>query len=99
MSFHFAPEADGRNVTAAFQEVDLFPPLVVRMVQVGESTGALDRALLNVNYFYTREVREAIAKAQAMIEPALTVILGALMLWVMLSVLGPIYDTVSQIGI
>ncbi|MBX6392196.1 MAG: type II secretion system F family protein, partial [Burkholderiales bacterium] len=91
--------ADGRNVTAAFQEVDLFPPLVVRMVQVGESTGALDRALLNVNYFYTREVREAIAKAQAMIEPALTVILGALMLWVMLSVLGPIYDTVSQIGI
>lgn len=90
--------ADGRNVTAAFQDVRLFPPLVIRMVSVGESTGALDQALLNVGYFYNREVREAIPKAQAMIEPAMTIVLGALMLWVMMSVLGPIYDTISKIN-
>ncbi|HEY9381608.1 MAG TPA: type II secretion system F family protein, partial [Burkholderiales bacterium] len=89
--------ADGKNVTTAFREVGLFPPLVVRMVSVGESTGMLDRALLNVGYFYNREVREAIPKAQAMIEPAMTIVLGALMLWVMMSVLGPIYDTISKI--
>lgn len=91
--------ADGKNVTAAFQDVGLFPPLVIRMVSVGESTGMLDRALLNVGYFYNREVREAIPRAQAMIEPAMTIVLGALMLWVMLSVLGPIYDTISKIKI
>lgn len=90
--------ADGRNVTAAFQDVRLFPPLVIRMVSVGENTGALDQALLNVGYFYNREVREAIPKAQAMIEPAMTIVLGALMLWVMMSVLGPIYDTISKIN-
>jgi type IV pilus assembly protein PilC len=91
--------ADGKSVTTAFQDVGLFPPLVVRMMRVGESTGALDTALLNVSYFYNREVRESIAKVQVMIEPALTVVLGAILGWVMLSVLGPIYDTISKIKV
>jgi type IV pilus assembly protein PilC len=88
--------ADGKNVTAAFQDVGLFPPLVVRMLRVGESTGGLDTALLNVSYFYNREVRESIAKVQVMIEPTLTVVMGILLGWVMLSVLGPIYDTIAK---
>ncbi len=86
-------------MTAAFQEVGLFPPLVVRMLRVGESTGALDTALLNVSYFYNREVRESIAKIQVLIEPALTVFLGIILGWVMLSVLGPIYDVITKIKV
>jgi len=89
--------AEGKNVTAAFQEVGMFPPLVTRMLRVGESTGALDTALLNVSYFYNREVREGISKVQVMIEPTLTVVMGILLGWVMLSVLGPIYDTISKL--
>ena len=88
---------EGKNVTAAFQDVGMFPPLVVRMLRVGESTGALDTALANVSYFYNREVREGIAKIQVMIEPTLTVIMGVLLGWVMLSVLGPIYDMITKI--
>lgn len=88
--------ADGKGMTTAFQDVGLFPPLVIRMLRIGESTGGLDRALLNVSYFYNREVRESIGKMQAMIEPALTVVLGALLGWVMVSVLGPVYDTISK---
>jgi type IV pilus assembly protein PilC len=88
---------EGKNVTAAFQDVGMFPPLVVRMLRVGESTGALDTALGNVSYFYNREVREGIAKIQVMIEPTLTVVMGVLLGWVMLSVLGPIYDMITKI--
>ncbi len=88
--------AEGKNLTVAFQEVALFPPLVIRMLRIGENTGALDTALLNVSYFYNREVREAIGKVQAMIEPALTLVLGAILGWVMLSVLGPVYDAISK---
>ena len=44
--------AEGQNVTAAFQQTGFFPPLVIRMLRVGESTGALDEALVNVSYFY-----------------------------------------------
>jgi len=87
--------AEGKNLTAAFQDVDLFPPLVIRMLRIGENTGAIDTALLNVSYFYNREVRESIGKVQAMIEPTLTLVLGAILGWVMLAVLGPVYDTIS----
>jgi type IV pilus assembly protein PilC len=88
--------AEGKNLTAAFQELNIFPPLVIRMLRIGENTGALDTALLNVSYFYNREVREAIGRVQAMIEPALTLVLGAILGWVMLSVLGPVYDAISK---
>lgn len=91
--------AEGKSVTAAFQDVGLFPPLVVRMLRVGETTGALDSALMNVSYFYNREVRDSIGRVQVMIEPALTVFLGAILGWVMLSVLGPIYDVISKVKI
>ena len=88
--------ADGKNMSGAFADLALFPPLVIRMMRVGENTGALDTALLNVSYFYNREVKESIGKLQAMIEPALTVVLGLILGWVMLSVLGPVYDTISK---
>jgi len=88
--------AEGKNLTAAFQDLGVFPPLVIRMLRIGENTGALDTALLNVSYFYNRDVKESISKVQAMIEPALTLVLGAILGWVMLSVLGPVYDTISK---
>jgi type IV pilus assembly protein PilC len=89
--------AEGKNVSTSFQDVGLFPPLVIRMLRVGESSGRLDNALLNVSYFYNRDVKEAIGKVEVMIEPAMTVVLGVLLGWVMLSVLGPIYDTISKV--
>lgn len=91
--------AEGQNVTAAFHEVGLFPPLVLRMLRVGENTGALDDALTNVSYFYNRDVRESIEKVQSMIEPVMTVIIGIILGWIMLAVLGPIYDTITKMKI
>jgi type IV pilus assembly protein PilC len=88
--------SEGQNVTAAFQQVDLFPPLVLRMLRVGENTGELDAALSNVSYFYNRDVRESIEKVQAMIEPVMTVIIGLILGWIMLAVLGPIYDIITK---
>ncbi len=89
--------ARGEAISVAFDSTGLFPPLVVRMLRVGESTGALDSALHNVSYFYNREVNEDIGRLQAMIEPAMTIFLGAILGWVMLSVLGPIYDIITKI--
>ena len=88
---------EGQNVTAAFHSIGLFPPLVIRMLRVGESTGALDDALMNVSYFYNRDVKESVEKVQQLIEPMLTVVLGCLLGWIMLSVLGPVYDIISKI--
>lgn len=88
----------GESIASAFEHVGLFPPLVIRMLRVGEHTGALDRSLANVAYFFNRDAREAVERIQAMIEPAIVVLIGAAIGWIMLSVLGPIYDLIARLG-
>jgi type IV pilus assembly protein PilC len=87
----------GKNLTQSFQNTGMFPPLVIRMLRVGEATGSLDKALLNVSYFYDRDVKSSIKKVQVMIEPTMTIVLGSLLGWVMLSVLSPIYDLIGKV--
>ncbi len=89
--------SEGQSVAIAFESTDVFPPLVIRMLKIGEATGSLDSALRNVSYFYNREIKEMIEKIQAMIEPMMTVVLGLILGWIMMSVMGPIYDTVSKL--
>ncbi len=88
---------EGRGISDAFQRSGMFPPLVLRMLRVGETTGELEKAMLNVSYFYNRDVRGAIDRLQSMIQPVLTLLLGALLLWVIMSVLGPIYDGIAKL--
>ena len=89
--------SEGKSMSEGIAAVGLFPPLVLRMLKVGEETGGIDEALRNVSYFYNRDVKESIDRLQSMIEPAMTVVLGLILGWVMLSVLGPIYDIISNI--
>jgi type IV pilus assembly protein PilC len=89
--------SEGQGISQAFIATQLFPPLVVRMLRVGESTGALDTALLNVSYFYNREVRDGIAKMQTLLGPLTTVILGVLIIAILYSIFLPIYDVIAKI--
>ncbi len=90
--------AQGTAVSEAFAALEIFPTLVVRMLRIGEMTGQLDVALRNVSYFFTRDVDERLDALQSLIEPALTLVMGAVLGWVMVAVLGPVYDTISQFG-
>jgi type IV pilus assembly protein PilC len=90
--------SDGESISSSFKKTMVFPPLVLRMIAVGESTGALDKSLLNVRYFYDREVKDSVDKLQGAIEPILTVVVGSLMVWIILSVLAPVYDVMSEVG-
>ena len=89
--------SEGQGISQAFLATKLFPPLVLRMLRVGESTGALDAALLNVSYFYNRQVREGIAKMQSLLGPMTTVILGMLIVGILYSIFLPIYDVIAKI--
>jgi type IV pilus assembly protein PilC len=89
--------SEGQGISQAFLATKLFPPLVLRMLRVGESTGALDAALLNVSYFYNRQVRDSIAKMQTLLGPATTVVLGVLIVAILYSIFLPIYDVISKI--
>ena len=89
---------EGSGISQAFQNVRLFPPLVLRMLRVGESTGGLDTALLNVSYFYNRDVKENMGRLQELIQPALTVILGIVLIGILLTVFLPMYDVIAKVG-
>ncbi len=90
---------DGTAITAAFQNARMFPPLVLRMLKVGESTGGLDTALLNVSYFYNREVKETMSKLQELIQPVLTVVLGGILIGILVTIFLPMYDVISKTAI
>jgi len=89
--------SEGQGISQAFTTTKLFPPLVLRMLRVGESTGGLDVALLNVSYFYNREVREGITKMQALIGPATTIVLGGLIVAILYTIFLPLYDVIGRI--
>jgi type IV pilus assembly protein PilC len=90
---------DGGGISASFASTGLFPPLVVRMLRVGENSGALEEALNNVSYFFNRDVQEAVTRLQTMLMPAMILLLGMFMLWIVTSVFGPLYDLFTQIKI
>lgn len=89
----------GDSLAEAFQNIGIFPPLVVRMLRLGEATGALDTTLMNINYFYGRDVRESVDKAMKFIEPALTVALGIILAFILWAVLAPVYDILGKLTI
>lgn len=84
--------SEGRGLTDAFANTGLFPPLVIRMLRVGENTGALDSALDNVTYFYNREVADAIERGLKLLGPALIFFVAVLLGFFLITVLLPVYD-------
>ena len=91
--------SDGQGISMAFTATKLFPPLVLRMLRVGESTGGLDTALLNVSYFYNREVRESMGRLQALIGPATTMVLGLLIVAILYTIFLPLYDVIGKVKV
>ncbi len=89
----------GASMSDSFKNVSVFPPLVVRMIRVGESTGGLDKSLLKISQFYDRDVNDSIESMLKILEPALTVILGVILAFIMFAVLGPVYDSFSRLKI
>ncbi|SDH85355.1 type IV pilus assembly protein PilC [Propionivibrio dicarboxylicus] len=90
--------SEGVSIATAFRSSALFPPFVIRMLSAGERSGTLETALENISHFYTRDVRERAAQLQQLIEPAMTLVLGGLLGWIMLAVLGPFYDVITTIA-
>jgi type IV pilus assembly protein PilC len=89
--------SDGNNISQSLKNSGEFPSLVVRMFQIGESTGNMSKSLKNVKYFYDQEVNDAVDSIVSIIQPILTLIMGGLLLWISLSVFGPLYSSFGDI--
>lgn len=82
----------GEGIAVPLKQSKLFPPMVVRMISIGEQSGSLDEMLLNVSKHYDMEVEYAVKNLTSMIEPILTVGLGTIVLFLALAIFLPMWD-------
>jgi type IV pilus assembly protein PilC len=82
----------GEGLSQPMAETELFPPLLVEMVIVGEKSGAMDSTLITLADFYEKKVNRKIDMLIAMIEPVLTVIVGLVVIFIALSMITPLYS-------
>ena len=87
----------GEGLASSFAATGWFPSLLVRMIRVGETTGALDRMLSQQATFYDREVQAQMQFLLRLLEPVLTMVLGLMLLFLMAAVMLPVYDSFSTI--
>lgn len=89
--------SDGQSLAKSIASVQYFPSLVIRMLKIGEESGNMENALLNIKFFYDREINDSIDRLVSMIQPALTITMGGMIAWITIAVFGPIYATFSKI--
>ena len=87
----------GDSLTESLRNLGLFPPLVIRMIRIGETTGALDESLLNVGHFYQRSVEDWIERALKILQVGLTLFLASILAFIIFAVLSPIYDILGKL--
>ena len=90
--------AGGATIARPLEESGAFTPMVVRMIEVGERTGALDDMLARVADFYEREVDTALEAVIAMVEPVMIVVLGVVVGGVIVAMYLPIFEMITAVG-
>ena len=89
--------SEGQNMAGPLLETNIFPPMVVQMVGVGEQTGALDAMLSKIADFYEDEVDVAVGSLTKLIEPAMMVLLGGTVGVVLIAMYLPIFSMAGAI--
>ena len=89
--------SEGKNMAQPLMETNVFPPMVVQMVGVGEQTGALDAMLNKIADFYEEEVDVAVAAMTSLIEPVMMVGIGSTVGVVLISMYLPIFSIAGKI--
>ena len=90
--------AGGATIARPLEESGAFTPMAVRMVEVGEQTGALDEMLARVADFYEQEVDTALEAVVAMVEPVMIVVLGVVVGGMIVAMYLPIFEMVTAVG-
>ena len=82
----------GETMTRTAAATNMFPPLVLQMISVGEESGSVEDLMVEVADYYEREVAYDIVKLSDRIQPLLIVIIGALVFILALGVFLPMWD-------
>ena len=89
---------EGETISEPLGRGGIFPPMVIQMIAVGESTGALDAMLSKIADFYDEEVDASVANLTSLLEPLLMVFLGVVIGGVVIAMYLPIFNMASAVG-
>ncbi|HLG59434.1 MAG TPA: type II secretion system F family protein [Vicinamibacterales bacterium] len=89
---------EGQSFSAALRARSVFPDVAVKMVEVGESTGALQEMLNSLAEFYDEEIETEVERVTKMIEPVMLVIMGIVIAAVVLALYMPLFELASVVG-
>ena len=89
---------EGESVAAPLERTQVFPAMATRMINVGETTGALDTMLQKVARFYDEEVALAVSGLLTLLEPVMIAILGVVVGGIVFAMYMPIFDLISRLG-
>jgi type IV pilus assembly protein PilC len=89
---------EGETIAEPLGRSNIFPPMVIQMISVGESTGALDSMLSKIAEFYEEEVDVAVANLTSLLEPLLMCFLGVVIGGVVIAMYLPIFNMASAVG-
>lgn len=90
--------AGGETIAAPLKKSQVFPPMVISMISVGESTGGLDEMLTKIADFYDEEVDAAVSGLLSLMEPVMIVFLGVVVGGMVIAMYLPIFDMVNAAG-
>ncbi|WP_299239137.1 type II secretion system F family protein [Sulfurihydrogenibium sp.] len=88
----------GESLSEAFRKQNLYSPMIIRMLNVGENTGQLEEQLSYISNYYYEKVDYISQNIAKMIEPLLISFVGIFMLIIILGLMGPIYNLISVVG-
>lgn len=88
----------GETISAPLRETNVFPSMVVQMINVGETTGALDAMLSKIADFYEEEVDTAVAGLLTLMEPVMIAFLGVVVGGIVIAMYMPIFDLISKLA-
>lgn len=88
----------GITMGDAMSATQLFPPMIVEMVKIGEQTGKLDASLLRASQYYEREVEEKVKVLTTLMEPIIMVLLAVGVGFLIISIITPIYNLISNLS-
>jgi type IV pilus assembly protein PilC len=87
----------GETVSGPLKDTNVFPSMVVQMINVGETTGALDTMLSKIADFYEEEVDTAVAGLLTLLEPVMIAFLGVVVGGIVIAMYMPIFDLISKL--
>lgn len=82
----------GGKISEAISKLNLFDPIVIQMINVGEETGQLEESLNNLNKVYDKRIETTLSKLMSLVEPAFTLIIGLFVALIVIAVALPILD-------